>query len=244
MKDEDARKDESERRRKNPFRNGLDSSFILHPSSLNNVLLNLLSSLNIASKEWVIRQYDHEVQGGSVIKPLVGAASHVGDQDVPVQVRVAHPRRAVRELGGDEPLGDHPLGSEVLRITDALTVGYGMTYQGEYTFARTSPTADLYYTDAYLSHRAMASYEWNDNVALQLNIDNVTDEEYYERIRNNAANGWATPGAGRSAVLSVCAIAPERVMMSANVKRPSRLWRMRCNSPFSALALSAFRKET
>jgi hypothetical protein len=31
----------------------------------------------------------------------------------------------------------------------------------------------------------------------------VTDEEYYERIRNNAANGWATPGAGRSAVLSV-----------------------------------------
>ena len=26
----------------------------------------------MASKEWVIRQYDHEVQGGSVIKPLVG----------------------------------------------------------------------------------------------------------------------------------------------------------------------------
>ena len=24
------------------------------------------------SKEWIIRQYDHEVQGGSVVKPLVG----------------------------------------------------------------------------------------------------------------------------------------------------------------------------
>ena len=36
------------------------------------VLLDILGSLNVASKEWVIRQYDHEVQGGSVVKPLVG----------------------------------------------------------------------------------------------------------------------------------------------------------------------------
>ncbi|MFZ2410429.1 MAG: AIR synthase-related protein, partial [Candidatus Methanoperedens sp.] len=35
-------------------------------------LKNLLSRLNICSKEYVIRQYDHEVQGGSVIKPLTG----------------------------------------------------------------------------------------------------------------------------------------------------------------------------
>lgn len=35
-------------------------------------LLGLLSSPNIASKEWIIRQYDHEVQGGSVLKPLQG----------------------------------------------------------------------------------------------------------------------------------------------------------------------------
>jgi phosphoribosylformylglycinamidine synthase len=32
----------------------------------------MLSRLNICSKESVVRQYDHEVQGGSVIKPLVG----------------------------------------------------------------------------------------------------------------------------------------------------------------------------
>jgi len=32
----------------------------------------ILSSLNVCSKEWVIRQYDHEVQAGSVVKPLVG----------------------------------------------------------------------------------------------------------------------------------------------------------------------------
>ncbi len=35
-------------------------------------LLGMLGALNVASKEWVVRQYDHEVQGGSVIKPLVG----------------------------------------------------------------------------------------------------------------------------------------------------------------------------
>ena len=78
-----------------------------------------------------------------------------------------------------------------------------MTYQGEYTFARTSATADLYYTPDYLLHRAMATYEINDSIALQLNIENLTDEVYYERIRNNAANGWATPGTAQSGVLSV-----------------------------------------
>ncbi len=35
-------------------------------------LKNLLGRLNICSKEYVVRQYDHEVQGGSVVKPLTG----------------------------------------------------------------------------------------------------------------------------------------------------------------------------
>jgi phosphoribosylformylglycinamidine synthase subunit PurSL len=35
-------------------------------------LLKILSSYNVCSKEWIIRQYDHEVQGGTVVKPLVG----------------------------------------------------------------------------------------------------------------------------------------------------------------------------
>jgi phosphoribosylformylglycinamidine synthase len=51
---------------------------------LNMVLKKLLSSLNIASKEWVIRQYDHEVRGNTVIKPLqgrLGVESH-GDASV------------------------------------------------------------------------------------------------------------------------------------------------------------------
>ncbi|MGF3584433.1 MAG: phosphoribosylformylglycinamidine synthase subunit PurL [Thermoplasmatota archaeon] len=39
---------------------------------MNKILKQLLSSYNIASKEWVIRQYDHEVRGNTVIKPLQG----------------------------------------------------------------------------------------------------------------------------------------------------------------------------
>jgi phosphoribosylformylglycinamidine synthase len=40
--------------------------------NLTQTLLKILGSLNVCSKEWIIRQYDHEVQGGSVVKPLVG----------------------------------------------------------------------------------------------------------------------------------------------------------------------------
>lgn len=45
------------------------------PKNLGEPLKKILSSWNICSKEWVIRQYDHEVQGGSILKPLTGEAN-------------------------------------------------------------------------------------------------------------------------------------------------------------------------
>jgi phosphoribosylformylglycinamidine synthase len=39
---------------------------------LGDMVLRVLGRLNVCSKEYWVRQYDHEVQGGSVIKPLVG----------------------------------------------------------------------------------------------------------------------------------------------------------------------------
>ncbi|MCI0499247.1 MAG: phosphoribosylformylglycinamidine synthase subunit PurL [Planctomycetales bacterium] len=50
-------------------------------------LLKILGSYNVASKEWVIRQYDHEVQGASVVKPLMGA-----DNDGPMDAAVIRPK--------------------------------------------------------------------------------------------------------------------------------------------------------
>ncbi|OGS18479.1 MAG: phosphoribosylformylglycinamidine synthase II [Elusimicrobia bacterium RIFOXYA2_FULL_50_26] len=44
----------------------------VNASSYGDSLKKLLSSYNIASKEWIVRQYDHEVQGQTVIKPMHG----------------------------------------------------------------------------------------------------------------------------------------------------------------------------
>jgi len=65
-------------------------------------LLALLGSLNIASKEWVIRQYDHEVQGGSVIKPLVGVEND-GPSDASVVRPVLSSRRGLVVANGMNP---------------------------------------------------------------------------------------------------------------------------------------------
>ena len=53
----------------------------------NDELKQILSSYNVASKEWVIRQYDHEVQGGSVVKPLTGI-----NNDGPADAAVVQPK--------------------------------------------------------------------------------------------------------------------------------------------------------
>ncbi|RJS76479.1 phosphoribosylformylglycinamidine synthase subunit PurL [Candidatus Bathyarchaeota archaeon] len=42
------------------------------PRNLKSVLLRILASPNVASKEAVIRTYDHEVKGNTVLKPLCG----------------------------------------------------------------------------------------------------------------------------------------------------------------------------
>ncbi|MFA9479574.1 phosphoribosylformylglycinamidine synthase subunit PurS [Phycisphaerales bacterium AB-hyl4] len=68
----------------------------------NSKLETLLSHPNIASKHWIVRQYDHEVQGGSVVKPLVGP-----EQDGPSDGAVVRPkldsRRGVALASGMAP---------------------------------------------------------------------------------------------------------------------------------------------
>lgn len=56
-------------------RSNRDVTFVDH-------LLSKLGEFNTASKEWVVRQYDHEVQGRSVIKPLAGPCSGPSDAAV------------------------------------------------------------------------------------------------------------------------------------------------------------------
>jgi phosphoribosylformylglycinamidine synthase len=63
------------------------------PTTLGQALRRLLRHPNVASKAWIVRQYDHEVQGTSVIKPLAGP--HAGPGDAAVIRPVADSTRGV-----------------------------------------------------------------------------------------------------------------------------------------------------
>ena len=65
-------------------------------------LHKILSSWNVCSKEWVIRQYDHEVQAGSVLKPLVGAHND-GPGDASVNAPLYDSRRGIVLSNGMNP---------------------------------------------------------------------------------------------------------------------------------------------
>ncbi|HLF16906.1 MAG TPA: phosphoribosylformylglycinamidine synthase subunit PurL, partial [Candidatus Thermoplasmatota archaeon] len=54
------------------------------PGDLNAVLLWMMAHPNVMSKEWVIRQYDHEVRANTLLKPLQGAIGHEGPGDAAV----------------------------------------------------------------------------------------------------------------------------------------------------------------
>jgi phosphoribosylformylglycinamidine synthase len=56
---------------------------IAQPLDMSATLHNLLARLNICSKESVVRRYDHEVQGATVLKPLVGVEND-GPADAPM----------------------------------------------------------------------------------------------------------------------------------------------------------------
>ncbi len=69
-----------------PELRGLQEPVLRDPENHTALLKDILSRPNITSKEWIVRQYDHEVQGGSVIKPLVGR-----DRDVVSDAVVIRP---------------------------------------------------------------------------------------------------------------------------------------------------------
>ena len=69
-----------------PAARGLSEPVLKAPQDLGGLVLDLLDSPNLCSREWINRQYDHEVQGTSLIKPFVGR-----DQDAPSEAAVILP---------------------------------------------------------------------------------------------------------------------------------------------------------
>lgn len=82
------------------------------------------------------------------------------------------------------------------------SVGYGARYVSERNVA-SSGTAKL---NAYWLHNAMIGYEVSRNFDLQLNLNNLFDEDYVERVRQTAGTATRSAaieyGDGRSAILS------------------------------------------
>jgi len=60
-----------------PEMRGLYEPVLKPPDDYGELLLDLLARPNLCAKEWIARQYDHEVQGSSVIKPLTGVERDV-----------------------------------------------------------------------------------------------------------------------------------------------------------------------
>jgi phosphoribosylformylglycinamidine synthase subunit PurSL len=82
-------------------------------------LLGWLAHPNVASKHWVIRQYDHEVQGGSVIKPLVGP-QQIGPSDAAVVRPKLGSYRGVALACGLAPHIEDPYAMAIAAIDEAV----------------------------------------------------------------------------------------------------------------------------
>ncbi len=81
----------------------------------------LLSDWNVCSREPVVRQYDHEVQGGSALKPFAGARG-VGPQDAAAVAPLeTAPRGVVIACGINPGYADHdPRAMAAAAIDEAL----------------------------------------------------------------------------------------------------------------------------
>ncbi len=69
-----------------PEMRGMTEPVLSEPENHGHLLKAILSRPNICARNWIARQYDHEVQGGSVIKPLVGK-----NRDISTDATVVRP---------------------------------------------------------------------------------------------------------------------------------------------------------
>jgi catecholate siderophore receptor len=112
--------------------------------------------------------------------------------------------------GGDYTRGDRLLNTpedavglwSTFDLSRRWQLGYGANYQGKVWLTQHSaanPDGPLVTSPGYWVHRAMVRWQATPDLALQLNLNNLFDEEYYARPRNN---GWAMPGEARNAMLT------------------------------------------
>ncbi|WP_130804233.1 TonB-dependent receptor [Acinetobacter ihumii] len=86
------------------------------------------------------------------------------------------------------------------KVLPQLTLGAGAQYKDDVYVNSGSSTATPKYLPAYTIYNAMAKYEINPNVNLQLNVNNISDKRYFTSAH---AAHYAYEGDGRNAVLAI-----------------------------------------
>lgn len=84
-------------------------------------------------------------------------------------------------------------------LTPQLSGGFGSQYFGS---RRPSETVSWEFPSYWLLN-LMAQYRITERLGVQLNVNNLADEEYFERPRVSGSYAFAVPGEGRHALLSV-----------------------------------------
>lgn len=105
-----------------------------------------------------------------------------------------------------QALGNTPPHSFNLWTTYELPAGWSVGYGARYASKRNVTSSTTAKLDAFWVHNAMVGYQVNDDLELQLNVNNLFNKDYVERVRQqngNAARSSAIEyGDARSAIVS------------------------------------------
>lgn len=87
-------------------------------------------------------------------------------------------------------------GTVSVQVTPQFKIGGGAYHASK----RYADAANLIWADGYWRFDANATYDVNDHIGVRLNVQNVTDERYFTKLRNPH---FAVPADGRRALVSL-----------------------------------------
>uniref|UniRef100_UPI0035646B76 TonB-dependent receptor n=1 Tax=Pseudomonas sp. TaxID=306 RepID=UPI0035646B76 len=105
-----------------------------------------------------------------------------------------------------QALANTPPRSFSLWTTYDLPAGVQLGYGAQYVSQRNVSVASTTKVPDYWVHSAMLGYRVSPQLDLQLNVRNLFNEEYYDRVRSNTGSATRSsalvPGEGRTAILA------------------------------------------
>jgi phosphoribosylformylglycinamidine synthase len=184
-------------------------------------LLKTLAHPNTASKHWIIRQYDHEVQGGSVIKPLVGPLQ-LGPSDAAVIRPKLSSHRAVAVAVGMAPHIADPYAMAIAAIDESIR--NVLCTGGDFTQTAILDNFCWPGTDDPESMGALVrTAEACRDAALAFAVPFISGKDSLHNQFTNKATGKVTRIPNTLLVSSISIIADSRRCLTMDLKLPGSL---------------------